>query len=100
MHERWYWVAINGLWILGLSLCLAGFGYHHWLAREGGQAKGNSFTQRIWQPPQRLGMLLICVGWGLAQTSRVWETVLWLVLAAWIAAGLLSRSARSRIRGG
>lgn len=81
----WYSVVTNGLWIAGLSVVVASFSYHDWIARETGRRRRDLFTERSWRFPRSSGMCLISVGWGLSQASRRWETLLWLVLGAWFA---------------
>ena len=77
----WYFVFTSSLWILGFSIVLAAFSYHHWEAGE----KGRRLREQLRLPGWRLwfavGMSLVCVGFGLAESSRWWERVLWLLLA-------------------
>ena len=74
----WFSVFINSFWIIGLALLLAGFSYHHWLAKELGrpikdQLNGRSFQQVFW-------ISMLFVGIGLAGTSqRWWETAVWVL---------------------
>jgi hypothetical protein len=76
----WQSVLFHSAWILGLSILLATFSYHFWLAGQAGnkviaQLGDTGFLRFFW-----LGIGLICV--GLAGTSgRLWEIVLWAVLA-------------------
>lgn len=102
----WYMVAANGLWIAGLSVVVAAFSYHDWIARETSRRRRNLFKQRSWQLPWTSGMCLTCVGWGLSQGARWWETWLWLVLGGWFAWDLIrllaarDRSGSSSAAGG
>jgi hypothetical protein len=77
----WWMVATNGLWILGLSIVLAAFSYHDWLARETGRRRRDLFKERSWRLPWVSGMFLACVGWGLAQDTRLWGKSFWFALA-------------------
>ena len=85
----WYMVAANGLWIAGLSVVVAAFSYHDWIARETRRRRRDLFKERSWQLPWASGMCLTSVGWGLSQASRRWETFLWLVLGGWFAWDLI-----------
>jgi hypothetical protein len=84
----WYLVAANGLWIAGLSVIVAAFSYHNWIARETGRRRRDLFNEPSWYRPRQLGMCLTCVGWGLSQPTRRWEVVLWLALGMWFASKL------------
>ena len=81
----WYGLAANGLWIAGLSVIVAAFSYHDWVARETKQRRRDLCRQRSWQLPWTTGMCLTCAGWGLSQASWWWETLLWLALGGWFA---------------
>ena len=94
MSEWWGIVVTNGLWIAGLSVVLAGFSYHDWLARASQRSHRDLFRLPAWQLPWRFGMCLACVGWGLSQTSRPWETFLWVLLGTWFAVNLIRLVAR------
>lgn len=77
----WYSVAVNALWILGLSIILAAFSYHDWLRRETGRRWKDIFSRHWWRLPFSLGMLLFCLGLGLGRGVAWWERTLWAVLA-------------------
>lgn len=81
----WYRLAANGLWIGGLSIVVAAFSYHDWVARETGRRRRDLFTARSWRLPWTTGMCLTCVGWGLSQATRRFEPWLWLALGGWFA---------------
>ena len=78
----WWSVFFNALWILGLAVLLAGFGYHYWLAHQEGrrlaqQLQSSAFRQVFW-----LGLAL--VGAGLAGTNDgVWELVIWIMVTVY-----------------
>lgn len=77
----WLALGMNSLWILGAAVWLATLSYHHWLAVERGVRLRDQMQTRPFALAGWLGLLLIAA--GLAGTSgTVWETVLWLVLAA------------------
>jgi hypothetical protein len=78
----WYFVFTNSLWILGLSVVLAAFSYHHWLAGETGRRLREQFRESGWLLPFSTGMFLVGVGFGLAESARWWERTIWLALAA------------------
>ena len=77
----WWFVGVNALWILGLSIILAAFSYHNWLRRETGQRWKEAFARPWWRIPFSLGMLLFCLGLGLGRGIAWWERALWGVLA-------------------
>jgi len=74
----WYGVLVNSFWILGLSVLLAAFSYHYWLAGEEKrrlkeQLDQPSFLRLFW-----ISFVLISI--GLAGTSqRWWETGIWII---------------------
>jgi len=78
----WWFVAVNALWILGLSIVLAAFSYHDWLRRETGRRWKEVRAQPSWQFPFSGGMLLFCLGMGLGHETAWWERTLWGLLAA------------------
>lgn len=81
----WWIVATNSLWILGLSILLAAFSYHDWLAKELAKPRRDLFKERSWRLPFTGGMVLTCAGWGLSQAVVWWDRTLWAILAAWFA---------------
>lgn len=76
----WWLVFTASLWILGFSVIVAAFSYHHWLARE----KGLSLSQQLREPVRSVsfatGMALVCAGFGLGRDVPWWGRTLWLVL--------------------
>ncbi len=84
----WQSVLFNGLWIVGLSVLLAALGYAYWAAGEQKrplrlQLGSIGFLRAFW-----ISMTFFCI--GLAGTSlRLWETILWGVLAAFSAFSLV-----------
>ena len=78
----WWFVGVNALWILGLSIILAAFSYHNWLRRETRHRWKEVFARPWWRLPFSLGMLLFCLGLGLGRGIAWWERTLWGLLAA------------------
>lgn len=77
---NWQSVLFNSLWIVGLALLLAGFSYSYWAARDGKRPLSHQLASVEFLAPFWAGMLLFCA--GLAGTSeRVWEIILWGLLA-------------------
>ena len=76
----WYLVATSSLWILGLSIVLAAFSYHHWLAGEKGRRLREQFREPSWKIPFSSGMMLTCLGFGLGENTRWWERAVWFAL--------------------
>lgn len=81
----WPKVATNALWILGLSIVLAAFSYHDWLAAETGRTWRELFKRRSWRLPATGGFALTCAGWALAQAAYWWTKAGWAALAVWFA---------------
>lgn len=75
---NWLSVLINSFWIIGLSILLAAFSYHYWLANQ----ENRRLKEQLEQPAfQRLFWLsFVFIGVGLAGTSQqVWESVVWII---------------------
>ena len=77
----WVNVALNALWILGLSTILAAFSYHHWLAGETSRRLRDVLAQPSWKLPFTVGMVLTCVGFGYGLAEPWWARTLWTALA-------------------
>jgi hypothetical protein len=86
----WPYVARNALWILGLSIALAGASYARWWA-AGKDGAGQRVRWRVtwglpvFTLPFAAGMTLFCtsLAWG---STRWWETALWALLGVAFAA--------------
>ena len=78
----WWFVAVNALWILGLSIILAAFSYHDWLRHATGRRWKELRARPSWRFPFSGGMLLFCLGMGLGREMAWWERTLWGLLAA------------------
>jgi hypothetical protein len=86
----WPYVARNALWILGLSIALAGASYTSWWAAGNNDAGQPGHLRAIWGLPAFTlpfcaGMTLFCasLAWG---GTRWWETALWALLGVAFAA--------------
>ncbi len=93
----WYLVLTSSLWILGLSVVLAAFSYHHWLAGETHRRLREQFREPSWIMSFSAGMALVGVGLGLSEGARWWERLVWFVLATFfvwdgVVRGYLRRS--------
>ena len=84
----WPYVARNALWILGLSIALAGASYAGWWAAGNNDAGQRARRRERWRAlwslpvftqPFAAGMTLFCasLAWG---GTRWWETALWALL--------------------
>ena len=84
----WPYVARNALWILGLSIALAGASYASWWAAGNNDAGQRARRRERWRAlwslpvftqPFAAGMTLFCasLAWG---GTRWWETALWALL--------------------
>jgi hypothetical protein len=90
----WTRVALNALWILGLSIVLAAFSHHQGLATGKPVRLRAIWPQRSWQIPFSAGMLLTCVGFAYGLSDRWWQTAIWTALAL-VFAVRLGKTARS-----
>jgi hypothetical protein len=90
----WWMVGTNSLWVLGLSILLAAFSYHSWLATEIARPRRDAFDTRSWRLAFAGGMMLTCAGWGLSQGRAWWDRTLWTLLAAWFSWRLWSEATR------
>ena len=77
----WVNLALNALWIGGLSIILASFSYHRWLAAETSRRLRDVLSQSSWTIPFSAGMSLTCVGFGYGLADRWWERAIWTALA-------------------
>ena len=77
---HWRMVFTSGLWILGLSVIVASFSYHRWLASERGASPWQQFRELSWSVSFATGMTLVCAGFGLGRDVAWWERTLWLLL--------------------
>jgi hypothetical protein len=89
---NWQSLFFNSLWVVGLSLLLAAFSYHAWLATENDrklwtQLSQPGFIRWVWT-----AVLLVSIGL-LGVSQQLWEIILWAVMALISVAniGLLSR---------
>jgi hypothetical protein len=74
----WLGVLVNSFWILGLSLLLAGFSHHYWMA----SLKKRSLKEQLKQPSFRFlfWVSFALVSLGLAGTGqRLWESAIWIL---------------------
>jgi dipeptide/tripeptide permease len=77
----WLSVGLNSLWIIGLSVILAAFSYHHWLARETSGRLRDVLSRSSWKVPFSAGMMLTGVGFGWGLAARWWQRAIWTALA-------------------
>ena len=78
----WYLVFTSAVWICGLSVVLAAFSYHHWLAGETHRRLREQFKERSWDVPFSAGMVLVGTGLGLSENALWWQRIAWFVIAA------------------
>lgn len=75
---NWQSVIFNSFWVVGLSIMLAAFSYHYWLAGHENRRLRLQLGEPGFLKPVWLGAIFICV--GLAGTSEeLWEMALWAV---------------------
>lgn len=77
----WWLVSSSALWILGLSVLLAAFSYHYWLAQETGGRLRDQFKTGAWTLSCSLGMTLVSVGLAAGLHATWWERLFWGALA-------------------
>jgi len=95
----WWLVFSAGLWILGLSVVVAAFSYHHWLAKEGNRGLRRQFREPTWSVSFATGMTLVSAGFALGRVVAWWERALWLVMMlsfGWQLAQAASEMKRTR----
>ncbi len=94
---NWYGVFVNGLWVTGMAIVLAGMSWSLY-ARK---LDGRSWTQQLASPEMTLtlavGMMLMTLGFGLRPGGSVWPSLGWLALA--LAFALMAWLASRRRRG-
>jgi len=76
----WFNFVANALWVFALALALAVLSFSSWEAKVGGERLRVVLSRPRWEFTLNLAGALFCL--GLAATSgKIWERVLWLVLA-------------------
>lgn len=76
---NWQSLIFNSFWVIGLSIMLAAFSYHYWLAGQENRQLRVQLNTRGFLRPIWLG--LIFIGIGLIGTSQhTWEIAIWGVL--------------------
>ncbi len=78
----WWSVAFNSVWILGASIILATFSYHHGLAAQVDIRPTRLSGMYSLQIYSSLGVALFGLGWALSQAGGWWDRMIWASLAA------------------
>lgn len=78
----WFDVAFHALWVLGLSVLLAAFGYHDWLRQERGLTWREHHRDALWRRACYGGLALTAWGNAGLPGSAAWIRVAWLLLGA------------------
>lgn len=82
-------ILFSSLWILGAALLLAALSYYYDESRRDGGGLRQQWKRRSFQLAAWMAFFLI--GVGLAGTSsRLWETVVWILFATFSLAGALT----------
>jgi phosphoglycerol transferase MdoB-like AlkP superfamily enzyme len=76
----WFNLAANSLWIVGLAIALAVVSYASWQASLLHEKLRHHLGQPVYQIYFDLAAILFCLGMA-ATSRRVWEIILWCVLA-------------------
>jgi hypothetical protein len=96
----WAFVAVHGLWILGLSIVLAAFSYHDWLRQERGVPLRVQLREPGWRLPLYSGLLLVASAFVLMRGRALWERALWAALGSSFAWDALAAWRETRARRG
>ena len=72
----WKDLALQALWIFGLSVMAAAFSFHHWLARTDGRRLRDQLTARSWGIASSFGMTLFCLSFTI-RANGVIASMLW-----------------------
>ena len=91
----WPLVLFSTIWISGAALALATLSYASWIATMRGERLRVVLRQAAYPRLLLAAAVLICVGLGLTAASWI-ETVLWLILAGFSAATLISLWRKAR----
>jgi hypothetical protein len=76
----WQMLAFTGLWIIGLAVVVAIFGFVQFAAQRTARRFGNVLQESGYQAVMNAGLTIICL--GLIGSSRHWwEVVVWSALA-------------------
>ena len=76
----WFNLAGNALWIIGLALALAAVSHASWQASLYHERLRLRLAQKGYQLVFDVAAVLFCLGMA-ATSRRVWENILWIVLA-------------------
>jgi hypothetical protein len=80
----WWNIFTNSVWISGLALALASFGYADWQAWRSDEGIRMTIQITTRSPGFALGLALACLGAGLG-VSTWWQRIVWLLLAVGLA---------------
>ena len=94
----WPSLVRNALWILGLSAVLAAWSHLSWLAARRGVRIRRTLDWPVFVAPASAGLALfsISLAWG---ATRMWERILWILLAAAFVAQMVQGWREARRRG-
>lgn len=68
----WAYLGANFLWVLGLSMILAGVSYHVWLSQEVGRPLGAEFRAMSWSLTLNAGLALVLLSVTVMPRSERW----------------------------
>jgi len=75
----WKYVSLQALWLLGLSVVVASFSYHHWLARTTNRRLRDQLKASSWGIASSFGLMLFCLSFTI-KSEGVLESMLWALL--------------------
>ena len=97
---NWKMVGSASLWIIGLAVILAVFGFVDYHAKESGGRFRDHLREPNYQAWVNVGLVLFCLGL-LGSAKALWEGILWGILAiAFIGFGISSFRTWKKSRNG
>jgi hypothetical protein len=97
---NWKMVSFSSLWIIGLAVILAVFGFVDYHAKVSGSRFRDQLRKPNYQAWVNVGLALFCFGL-LGSAKALWEAILWGILAiAFIVFGISSFRAWKRSQNG
>ena len=73
-------VAFTSLWIIGLAIILAAFGFVHYYVQTESRRSIEIIKQPIYQVVISTGLMLFCIGIS-GSSDNWWEIIVWILLA-------------------
>lgn len=84
----WQTLAFTSLWIIGLAVVVAIFGFVQYAAQRTARRFVNVLQESGYQAGMNAGLALFCLGL-LGSSRHWWEVVVWSTLAIWFCVNLI-----------